>query len=58
MGVKVEAWRAECDTRGLSLAEKAENRRRAIGDAMTKARQAGAVAVRGEMAWLVRRAGT
>ena len=58
MGVKVEAWRAECDTRGLSLAEKAENRRRAIGDAMTKARQAGAVAVRDGIAWPVRRAGT
>ena len=58
MGVKVEAWRAECDTRGLSLAEKAENRRRAIGDAMTKARQAGAVGVRDGIAWPVRQAGT
>jgi len=57
-GVKVEAWRAECEARGLSLADKPENKRRAIGDAMTKARLAGAVAVRNGIAWPVRRAGT
>jgi hypothetical protein len=57
-GVKVEAWRAECEARGLSLAESADNRRRAIGGAMTMARQAGAVAVRDGIAWPVRRAGT
>jgi hypothetical protein len=58
MGVKVEAWRADCEGRGLSLADKPENKRRAIGDAMTKARLAGAVAVRDGIAWPVRRAGT
>lgn len=56
-GVKVEAWRAECEARGLSLAAKPDNQRRAIGDAMTKARLAGAVAVRDGIAWPVRRAG-
>ena len=58
MGVKVEAWRADCEGRGLSLADKPENKRRAIGDAMTKARLAGAVGVRDGIAWPVRRAGT
>jgi len=57
-GVKVEAWRAECEARGLSLAAKPDSQRRAIGDAMTKARLAGAVAVRDGIAWPVRRAGT
>ncbi|MFN8891812.1 MAG: AAA family ATPase [Alphaproteobacteria bacterium] len=56
-GVPVEAWRAECEARGLSLAESADNRRRAIGGAMRMARQAGAVAVRDGIAWPVRRAG-
>ena len=54
-GVPVERWRAECEARGLSLAEKSDDRRRAIDRAMTQAGTAGAVAVRNGLAWLVRK---
>jgi hypothetical protein len=52
--VPVERWRAECDTRGLSLAQKPDDKRRVIDRVMTTARTAGAVAVRDGLAWLPR----
>lgn len=52
--VPAERWRAECEARGLSLAAKPDDRRRAIDRAMNAARDAGAVAVRDNLVWLVR----
>ena len=45
-GVAVDCWRAECATRGLSLAEKADDRARVFRQAAGTLRDAGRIAMR------------
>jgi hypothetical protein len=52
-GVTLQEWRAECEARNLSTAEKPDDRRRAIAGAMQRAIEAGAVASRDDWAWPV-----
>nr|WP_256476170.1 AAA family ATPase [Siccirubricoccus soli] len=53
-GVCVDAWRKECDRRGISAAEDAKDRYRAFKRAREALVEKGLVAVRDDKAWAVR----
>jgi hypothetical protein len=53
-GVPEATWRAECETRRLSLAEKPEDRARTFRNAAGELRDTGLVGMRDGLVWMVR----
>ncbi len=53
-GVPMDRWRAECETRSLSFADKPEDRARVFRNAAKLLREAGRIATRDGLVWLAR----